>query len=342
MRKLWVVPIESLVERYSFQWNNWFRKELQSRGITFDFVDSKPLRNTIKNGSFLDVVGTNYFKSRQMARLCRYIDNGLVHDEDVILFHDLWFPGLESLAYIRDGLDLKFKVGGYFHAGTYDPFDFLTQKGMGLWGKPLENCWLSIADFVLSSTEFNKQLILKRRNALPDKIHVVGYPWYPNDFVVESTVKENIVVFPHRLNSEKNPQLFDKLKEDLQDEFPDWQFLKTKEVCATKKEYYKLLGRSKIAVSFADQETCGIAMAEAIMSGCIPVVPDHLAYRELYEPCFRYKTYETAYYAAREVIKSFMIGFTPAPSEALPKNKHKLIQMGETCIDKILQVVDNL
>ena len=46
--------------------------------------------------------------------------------------------GLEMLAYVRDGLGLKFKIVGILHAGTYDPHDFLTQKGMASWGRPLE------------------------------------------------------------------------------------------------------------------------------------------------------------------------------------------------------------
>ncbi len=43
-----------------------------------------------------------------------------------------------------------------------------------------------------------------------------------------------------------------------------------------------MLAKSKFSVSFSKQETFGISMMESAFSGCIPIVPDDLSYKELY------------------------------------------------------------
>lgn len=45
--------------------------------------------------------------------------------------------------------------------------------------------------------------------------------------------------------------------------------------------YFDLLGRGTIVVSTAHQEFFGVSVAEAVASGCFPVVPNRLAYPEL-------------------------------------------------------------
>jgi len=54
-------------------------------------------------------------------------------------------------------------------------------------------------------------------------------------------------------------------------------------------EYHQLLGRGDIVVSTATHEFFGIAVAEAVRAGCVPVLPDDLAYRELYPREYLYK-----------------------------------------------------
>ncbi|MFA5355247.1 MAG: hypothetical protein WC302_00715 [Candidatus Paceibacterota bacterium] len=283
------VPIESLEERYSKQWNEWFPRVFEELDELYFCVYPKPLSDKIRDGSFLDVCATNYFKANQLAGLCQALYNGRIHSGDVIFFHDLWFPGLEMLAYIRDGLGIDFKICGILHAGTYDPFDFVSKKGMGRWGKNLEESWFSFVDEIFVATRYHRDLIYQSRRCRA-LITVTGLPIYYQDIRGNKYYeKENIVVFPHRLDSEKQPALFDQLANILQKKYHDWQFIKTKEVCETKQQYYDLLGRSKVAVSFAFQETWGIAQQEALIFGCIPIVPNRLSYREMYPESLKYE-----------------------------------------------------
>ncbi len=55
-----------------------------------------------------------------------------------------------------------------------------------------------------------------------------------------------------------------------------------------REEYWKWLGWADVVVSTARQEFFGLAVAEAVAAGCMPLVPDELVYPELYPPECRY------------------------------------------------------
>ena len=57
-----------------------------------------------------------------------------------------------------------------------------------------------------------------------------------------------------------------------------------------------------MAVSTAVNEFFGIAMVEASYAGCMPLVPDRLAYRELYPARFRYPNVDELTSMLRECV----------------------------------------
>ena len=334
--KIWNIPIESLEERYSKDWNEWIPSFFESNNIEYETIWGSELTNKIEQGAFLDVIGTNYYKSFQIHEICYQIYKGNVKDGDVFFFNDLWFPGLETLAYIRNALGLKFKIAGVLHAGTWDKHDFLSAKGMTPWAEHLENSWFEFIDMIFVATGFHKKLIVRNRKVAPYKIKVTGLPIY--DIHSDTSVtKENIVVFPHRLDEEKHPELFDKLANTLKEteQYKDWQFIKTKEVCNTKKEYYDLLNRSKIAVSFADQETWGIAMQEALFAECIPFVPGKLSYQELYCELLRFTSIN--------YLVTVFLGLDIRDYDAILRaNKQYLLSKGAAALSNIVEHLRNL
>lgn len=323
------IPIESLQERYSEQWNKWIPEQFDNEGVDFGTIYPEPLDNKINIGSFLDVIGTNYFKAQQLSMICKLFAENKVKNGDTFFFHDLWFPGLEMLFYIRNGTGIKFKIMGMLHAGSYDKYDFLNQTGMTKWAKKIEESWFNEVDKIFVATQFHKDLISSERGSwLFSKIHVTGFPLFL-DLPWLISDKEDIVVFPHRLNSEKQPELFDKLAEYFKDKY-DWKFIKTKEVCKTKQEYYDILRKSKVAVSFAQQETWGIAQQEALFSGCIPVVPNRLSYKEMYDNKFKYSTFEECRDLVEEYMKYYIAGIQlkefKTNYEALQNNNRQSIR----------------
>ena len=284
-------PIELLEERYSAQWYEWFMASFKRAGIKPIVVgDTEPRK--ITQGQFLDVVETNKYKAKQLCQILSHIERGF---KGTIFFMDMWFPGIEMLAYIRDNLKKNLKISGILHAGTWDAWDFLSQNGLGYWAQHTEKGWCALADQILVATQFHKQLIIgeRRLNLHHErKMEIVEFPVYQNE-QLRNSPKEDIVVFPHRLAPEKQPELFAQVEKECKYTYPEMsgvQFIISKEVCKTKQEYYELLARSKVAVSFALQETFGIAMLEAENMGCIPVAPDRLSYVETLYPYPRFET----------------------------------------------------
>ena len=61
-------------------------------------------------------------------------------------------------------------------------------------------------------------------------------------------------------------------------------------------EYYRLLASSKIVFSANLQETLGISCYEGALVDAIPMVPDRLSYREMYNEQFKYPSEWTENY----------------------------------------------
>jgi len=274
---IWYMPLEQYEERYTEQWYRWFNRAFQNEDVHYSSVEGEQITGEIESGSVLDVYGTNYYKMTQLAQLILHLQGGHVKDDDTVFFADLWFPGIEALQYIRNVTGAKFKITGILHAGTWDKADFTYRTGMRPWAKYIEQGWLKFIDEVYVGSEYHKEIIEHYAGAMDTlpPIKVTGLP-FEADEVDRTTDKENIVVFPHRLDPEKQPEMFDKLKP-----VDGWEFLKTKDVTKSKEEYYQLLGKSKIAVSFAKQETFGYAMLEALANGCYPVVINGLSYASM-------------------------------------------------------------
>lgn len=329
------IPIEPIEERYSKQWDQWFKEQLNESEFEFATIYGDSTSGKINQGAFLDIVETNQYKLSQLKPLINIVSRWFDSDEPLILFfHDLWFPGLETIAYVRDGLGIKnLRICGCLHAGSYDPYDFLSQRGMSGWAQKMEEGWFDgIVDRIFVATQFHKDLLTSTRQITnPERIQVTGFPIYPN-FVNPRSSKENIVVFPHRLDPEKQPHLFDQLAAELDNS--NWEFIKTKDVCHTKAEYYELLNKSKIALSFALQETWGIAMQEAVLCGNTPICSNRLSYPELFNPDFVYNDYSEAV----ELTKYYM-EYTSA-NQWIQRNMIEL--WGATAIPNIIRQIRSM
>ena len=82
------------------------------------------------------------------------------------------------------------------------------------------------------------------------------------------------------------PKVFDRIREQFDPCIEHWGFLENRE------DYDHLLRQADIVVSTALHDFQGLSMLEAMASGCVPLAPDRLAYRE-YVPAFcRYESHE--------------------------------------------------
>ena len=161
MRKLFYVPLEEYDRRYTADWVVQFEEEFNINGIDYTTVKGDIVSDSITCGDVLDAYNTNLYKFSQLSKLLTLLQSGEITNDDVIFFADGWFPGIESLAYIRNISGVNFKLACVMHAGTWDAFDFTCRFGMRKWGELLEDSWFQIYDYVFVATEFHKNLILK-------------------------------------------------------------------------------------------------------------------------------------------------------------------------------------
>lgn len=265
---------------------------LQSTGK--EYVKVMPWRSDSPpppEGQFLNAPFTSKFKALQLAKISSMYEKGLIEDGDTFFFSDIWFPGIESIAYMNYFTKTDAKITGIIHAGSFTDTDFV--RDMERWAKNFEDIIFDIADTVFCASEFIKADIVKKRMIDPNKLIVTGLPVDHVGLTPYVGVdKENIVIFNGRLCDEKQPWLFDELSRQLLDCDIGVECIRTQDLNLNRTEYYELLAKSKVVVSYALQENFGFGIAEAAYLGCTPIVPNRLVYPELYPKENIFDTFE--------------------------------------------------
>ena len=211
-------------------------------------------------------------------------------------------------------LQVPVTIHSMWHAGSYDPHDFLGRLiNDKHWTFDFERSIFHASDYNYFATEFHIKMFVKTlfnttwsANGVPDhelttnmrtlksKIIRTGWPMeYLKDAskttLFDNTVfteKENLIVFPHRIAPEKQPEIF----RDLAESMPQYQWVVCQDQQLTKAEYHAIIRRAKIIFSANLQETLGISPYEGALVGALPVVPDRLSYSEMYSWEFKYNT----------------------------------------------------
>lgn len=283
---VYVVDIEDIPSRYSGQWRKWIPEILNDAGLICHWIGFSDIVET-KTSEFLSFIPSNDYKARQTQTLANLLSSETIQDGDVIFFLDAWHPGVIALRQMLLGYKYKPSVAGFWHAGSYDSWDLLGQQGRKYF-KNFERAVADCLDVNMFATEFSRNIfeLFVPESEHNDNLTIVGFPYY-NKFT--PTEKEDIIVFPHRIALEKQPYMFDELeKYFIERGVTKFKFVKTIEETKNKEEYHALLAKAKYSISFARQETFGISMIESALSGCVPIVPDGLSYKELYSGIFRY------------------------------------------------------
>ena len=157
MRKLWYMGLEPYKARYTLQLQEWNRAVFERRGIDYRIVPGLNLDNSqkISVGQVLDAHGRTYFGMSQLMNLVRMMQQGEINNEDVILFEDMFQPGIESLPYILDQVpaNMRPRIAVRCLAQTIDPDDFVHVWGMQEWMGHYEKMVDSFADIVLATNE---------------------------------------------------------------------------------------------------------------------------------------------------------------------------------------------
>lgn len=309
---LYYIPIEPYETRYTADWIDDFENAFSTYDVEYTTILGASTSNRVTDGGVLDACGTHLYKFNQLQKLISKINDGSITNDDVIFFADLWFPGIESLFYIRNMLKLRFRICGIFHAGTYDEADFTYRTGMRSWGRYLEASWFTEIDKIFVATQFHKDLLLSKSFIIPglsEKIYVTGLPFFADKLRCKyGNVKksyDNILVFPHRMDQEKHPEKFDKLVEWLNTKDVNFKPIKTIIETSSREEYFNILAKSSVMVSFAEQETFGYSTLESMALDNIVVVPNRLSYVETVPRQYRYDTEDECFNMVLSALKCY-------------------------------------
>jgi glycosyltransferase involved in cell wall biosynthesis len=300
---IYIVDLEAVETRYTKQWKDWLPKQIEkATSASVITISGGEIPQDTTPGAFLNFGGTNVYKSKQQEIIAEMFCNNEIQDGDYFLYTDAWNPTVIQLKYMAELLGYKIKIGGMWHAGSYDHHDFLGRLiGDSPWVRHAEMSMYECYDDNFFATEFHIDLFTEtfwKDTAEIDeqKLHKIKRVGWPMEYLHDSMFgnrgrqKENIIVFPHRIAPEKQHDIFLDLKESL----PQYEFVTCQDKKLTKKEYHELLGRAKIVFSANLQETLGISWYEGLLVDCIPMVPDRLSYKEMAQDDFKYPSAWTA------------------------------------------------
>ena len=158
--------LEPYKARYTLQLTDWNTAVFDRRSIKYVVVPGETLSSDqqIVTGQVLDAHGRTYYGMSQLMNLVKMMKEGLVTNEDVIYFEDMFQPGIESLPYILDQVDDAHRPRIFVRclAQSIDPDDFVHVWGMSKWMQKYEKMVNEFVDGVLAS---NEEMVMHMRVA---------------------------------------------------------------------------------------------------------------------------------------------------------------------------------
>ena len=335
MSKIFLVDLEAVETRYTGEWKTHLPSLLRKNGHSVHIVAGPTdIPTATTPGAFLNFGGTNIYKAKQVEQIGRLFCSGSVTSGDHFIFTDAWHPGIINLKYMSELLGIPVKIHALWHAGSYDPQDFLGRLiGDAPWVRHAEKSFFHAIDHNYFATDFHIEMFCNNllnldfataKHSYIDSGKIIRSGWpmeYMEDVLgmYKNMPKRNLILFPHRIAPEKQVEIFRDLKEQL----PQYEFVVCQDQQLTKNEYHNLLGESKIVFSANLQETLGISCFEGALVGSIPMVPDRLSYTEMYFDTFKYPAEWTesfeAYKTHRQEICFRIMQFMEHYEKMLPR-----------------------
>ena len=297
MARIHIVDLEAVDTRYTGEWKTHLPELLTNLGHDINVIDGPTdIPDATTPGAFLNFGGTNVYKAKQIETMGRMFCNGSVQEGDHFIFADAWHPGIINLRYMSSLLNIPITIHALWHAGSYDPHDFLGRLiGDAGWVRDAERSFFGAVDYNYFATDFHIDMFCntfmdnwaKEACIKGGKITRAGWPMEYMASTLDpykGMKKRDLILFPHRLAPEKQVDIFNDLKASM----PQYEFVVCQEQRLTKHEYHTLLGEAKMVFSANLQETLGISCYEGAIVDAMPIVPDRLSYVEMYNDIFKY------------------------------------------------------
>lgn len=269
-----LLPQAPLKNRYTEDWIQMWRREMVKSDCYFKIVgDDKPI-DSYK--LFANANAAVNFELDQM----KYVQNNY-YDIENILTLDTDFPGIFTAhATFLKWRKPEIKIFGYCHAGSWNNKDIFE----GLPGKKsIELSTFETLDKIFVATQYHKDKICNYFNKDFNNIEVVGLPYYHADTIaqVESVIpfhEKDVLLISGRMEQSQRTMVEEFLKrtESLHN-----LKVETFQRIFSRKQYFDILNRTKISISFKSEETFGLSQLEAHSLGALTLSPNKYSYPEL-------------------------------------------------------------
>jgi len=331
------IPLEMLDCRYTTATRELLQKKLPKATI----ISGEEMVCKPSVSQFLHPAGTIFYKATQIQKIAKLFLQNAVQDGDVFFIDDIWMPGIESIQYMARMSGVHVKVCGICHAGSHTPTDDVATRIRQPWVTHFERAAFTLCDEIYVGSAFHKKELLRHNSEISPNVIVTGLIF--SSMQIRSKVpqwegRRKLVVFPHRLHPEKQPELFLRISDNVRRMRPDISFIMTHSLNLSKKEYYALLGSARLVFSAALQENFGYACLEAAAMGCDLLLPERCVYPEFYSPVQLYKPDEENIEAlSKRIIQSVDCVHFDATSQYT-----QLLEFADSGIDRICARIHSL
>ena len=320
MRTLYYMGLEPYKARYTLQLTEWNERVFKRRGIDYVVVPGETLSSdqSIVTGQVLDAHGRTYFGMSQLMTLIKWMKEGLLNNEDVIYFEDMFQPGIESLPYILNQVHESHRPRIYVRclAQSIDPDDFVhvwgMQKFMGHYEKMVDS-------FVTGVLASNEEMVMHMKIAgWESPIYNISGLAFGKEEVRERVGaikpfgdRKHRVVFSARWDQEKQPDFYMDIVEAYYKRHPDAHGVefaicsgsklrsnnsdymqRTQDMIASgkiklyedldKNAYYNIVNDSRVVFNCALQDWVSNTVSEADALGCNVLYPAYRSFPETF------------------------------------------------------------
>ena len=183
---VYLVDLEPVETRYTGQWKTHIPNLLKQKGHDVKIISGPTdIPSATTPGAFLNFGGTNIYKASQVEQMGRLFCSGSVKPNDHFIFTDAWHPGIINLKYMSELLDIPVKIHALWHAGSYDPQDFLGRLiGDAKWVRHAEKSFYYAIDHITLPQTFILKCSVKlylgspqQKSCMIQKLFAQVGPW---------------------------------------------------------------------------------------------------------------------------------------------------------------------
>jgi hypothetical protein len=275
MSRIIFVPQYPTPMRYQEWWWWKFPEEFSDAGFDVKILGSQKVEEIKCTRGALSVFSPLHASvDLECAQIDEYMNLDL-RDDDILFLSDLSFPGLFSNILHHKKPSRCF---AFCHATSLNNYDYFESVRYSKYPVECGQSKLFTHIFVGSNYHRNKLML----NGFPGNIHVSYLP-YPPKSVISPLERERdkFIISVSRPTPQKVDTLLERHVDENYGEIHKSTF-------RTWKEYCEALSSSKCMLVTSQEETFGYQVVDAIINGCIPVVPNRYSYVELVERQYRY------------------------------------------------------